>query len=307
MRDYKNDILEAGRELEFPEEGTQALFEAWEKLAAGAAMPGETGKNAGAAVEFLAWIEKYERDEAMDYGAALEAAKKAGEQTGVHPYTAQLLLFLCMTAHLKELYEEKGICTDIWRDSCKDLKWKLLECYRMYGIWGSFVAGWFPGFFELTRFALGRLQFELVDFPEGYEKAGRKKPEQMTKAINVHIPSCGKLNMDECHASYRQAADFFSEYFPGDEVAVCCESWMLYLPHKQFLGADSGVVRFMDEYDIYETYEQDGDLWRIFNCDYQGDPDGLAEDTGMQRGYKRWLQQGHHAGCGKGVFFLKKA
>jgi len=62
----------------------------------------------------------------------------------------------------------------------------------------------------------------------------------------------------------------------------------------------------MSEYDIYETYEQDGDLWRIFNLDYKGNPDELAEDTGMQRGYKKWLQDGNHAGCGKGVFFLKK-
>ena len=304
MRDYKKYIAEAGMELGFPEEGTQALSEAWEKLTERTGLSEEKAEDAVTA--FLSWIDKYDKDEKMDYAAALQAAENAGNAVGVHPYTTQLLLFLCMTAHLKELYIQRGISLDIWRDSCKDLQWKLLECRKMYGIWGSFVARWFPGFFELTRFALGRLQFELVDFPEGYEKAGRKKPEGMTKAINVHIPSCGKLDMEQCHASYRQAAVFFAEAFPGEEVAVCCESWMLYPPHKQFLKPDSGVVRFMSEYDIYETYEQDGDLWRIFNLDYKGNPDELAEDTGMQRGYKKWLQDGNHAGCGKGVFFLKK-
>lgn len=304
MRNYTDYIPEIGRELEFPEEGTQALWEAWKKLEK-QAKDGDV-KTAEAAAAFLAWIDKYDREEKMDYAAALKAAEDAGKAADVHPYTAQLLLFLCMTAHLKELYEKRGISQKIWRDSCKDLKWKLLECRRMYGIWGSFVAGWFPGFFDLTRFALGRLQFELTDFPEGYEKAGRTRPEGMTKAINVHIPSCGKLDMEQCHDSYRQAVSFFGDAFSGDEAAICCESWMLYPPHKQFLGPDSGVVRFMSEYDIYETYEQDGDLWRIFNCDYKGNPDELAGDTGMQRGYKKWLQEGHHAGCGKGVFFLKK-
>lgn len=53
--------------------------------------------------------------------------------------------------------------------------------------------GWFDGFFEMTRFALGRLQFELMDFPESYEKTGHVRPEGMTKVINMHIPSCGPL------------------------------------------------------------------------------------------------------------------
>lgn len=47
--------------------------------------------------------------------------------------------------------------------------------------------------FEMTRFALGRLQFELMDFPESYEKTGHVRPEGMTKVINMHIPSCGPL------------------------------------------------------------------------------------------------------------------
>ena len=175
MRNYTDYIPEIGRELEFPEEGTQALWEAWKKLEK-QAKDGDV-KTAEAAAAFLAWIDKYDREERMDYAAALKAAEDAGKAADVHPYTAQLLLFLCMTAHLKELYEKRGISQKIWRDSCKDLKWKLLECRRMYGIWGSFVAGWFPGFFDLTRFALGRLQFELTDFPEGYEKAGRTRPE----------------------------------------------------------------------------------------------------------------------------------
>ena len=35
-------------------------------------------------------------------------------------------------------------------------------------------------------------------------------------------------------------------------------------------------------------------------------PDALPEDTSMQRGYKKWLQEGHHAGYGKGIFYYGK-
>lgn len=79
--------------------------------------------------------------------------------------------------------------------------------------------GGLTDFFEMTRFALGRLQFELMDFPESYEKTGHVRPEGMTKVINMHIPSCGPLKKADCEASFRQAAAFFADAFPGEEIA----------------------------------------------------------------------------------------
>lgn len=291
--DRKEEIGRICEELGFPQEGTQAMLDAYERV-----MGTPEAGNA-----FEKWIGAYERDVHLDYGAALLEADEAAKKAGIHRYTAELLLFLCFAGPLKERYADRGIDLSIWRDSCRDLRWKLMECHRMYGIWGSFVAGWFPGFFDLTRFALGRLQFELVDFPADYEAAGRKKPEGMKKAINVHIPSCGRLKMEECHDSYRRAAAFFADAFPDGRCAFTCWSWMLYSPHRSFLRPDSGVVRFMDEYDVYATGEEDGDLWRIFNRMYDGRPDDLPEETSMQRGYKKWLQEGHRAGYGKGIFY----
>lgn len=293
MRDYINEICV---ELQFPVEATDAMLTAWDSVAA----------CAEAAAIWREWTACYERDIHMDYEAAIGAVDEAAQAAGVHRYTAELLYFLGLTKHLKELYLERGIDLQIWHDSCMDLHWKLFECKKMYDIWGSFVAFWFPGFFDMTRFALGRLQFELADFPQEYEKAGRVRPKGMTKAINVHIPSCGKLDMEVCHASYRQAAEFFGDEFPGDKVAVICESWMLYTPHLAFLRPDSGVVKFMKEFDVFRTGEEDGDLWRIFNKEYDGNPSGLAEDTSMQRAYKEWLLAGNHAGWGEGIFFLPK-
>lgn len=293
MRKY---IAQICTELTFPQEAAQDMLEAWDKIMA--------ASSAGAL--FGQWLAAYEKDIRMDYEAALADVDKAAELAGVHKYTAELLLFLCLTRHLQELYKAQGIPVSVYHDSCMDLKWKLMECKKIFDIWGSFVAGWFPGFFRLTRFALGRLQFELIDFPKNYEAAGRKRPEGMTKVINVHIPSSGKLNMEECHESYRRAAEFFADAFPGEDAAFFCASWMLYSPHKNFLKADSGVVKFMREYDIYRTQTEDGDLWRIFNRMYDGNPDGLQEDTSLQRGYKEWLKAGNHAGFGEGIFFLKR-
>ena len=126
--------------------------------------------NAAAKETFLKWLLVYEADGKLDYKEVLKAADTAAKEAGIASYTADLLIYLLMTAHLKERYQEKGISEQIWLDSCMDLNWKLYECRKMYGIWGSFVSWWFDGFFEMTRFALGRLQFELMDFPESYEK-----------------------------------------------------------------------------------------------------------------------------------------
>lgn len=293
MREYIKDIC---RELEFPAEAEDTMLRAWDEML----------KKEEAAEIWKKWLTAYEMDIHMDYKAALGEIDMAAQTAGVHKYTAEQLFFLCLTKHLKQLYQAQKTDLKIWHDSCMDLKWKLMECHKMYGIWGSFVAFWEPGFFDMTRFALGRLQFELIDFPDNYEQAGREKPQGMRKVINVHIPSSGKLNMEECHASYRQAAAFFADAFPGDTVAFYCWSWMLFAPHKAFLKPDCGVIKFMNEYDIYHTGEEDGDLWRIFNRTYENDPDVLPEDTSMQRAYKAWLKAGNHAGYGEGIFYLSK-
>ena len=241
-----------------------------------------------------------------DFMEDMRECIRLAKAAGIASYTADLLIYLLMTAHLKERYQEKGISEQIWLDSCMDLNWKLYECRKMYGIWGSFVSWWFDGFFEMTRFALGRLQFELIDFPESYEKTGHVRPEGMTKVINMHIPSCGPLKKEDCEASFRQAAAFFADAFPGEEIAFFCESWLLYPRHREFLSPDSGIVQFMSFFDIYKTEEGDGDLWRIYNREYDGNPEALPEETTIQRGYKKLLLSGGHAGYGEGIFFRKK-
>ena len=128
--------------------------------------------------ESKAIIEKqvalYETDVNRNYGEILSETDKAAEIAGVHKYSAELLIFILFSKRLRELYKQSGISDKIWFDSMCDLKWKLWECKAVKGSWGSFVAGWFPGFFNLTRFALGRLQFEIVEFDGEYEKDGKK-------------------------------------------------------------------------------------------------------------------------------------
>ena len=91
-----------------------------------------------------------------------------------------------------EKYIEKGLPEEIFRNTILDLRYKLEECREVYGICGSFVGDWFPGFFRLSRFALGRLQFELVPFQNVYHKNGHKLQED-SLVMNIHIPRHGNI------------------------------------------------------------------------------------------------------------------
>ena len=97
----------------------------------------------------------------------------------------------------------------------------------------------------MTRFALGRLQFELMDFPESYEKDRTCAPGRHDKGYQYAHSVLRAVEKADCEASFRQAAAFFADAFPGEEIAFFCESWLLYPRHREFLSPDSGIVQFM--------------------------------------------------------------
>ena len=101
---------------------------------------------------------------AHELNTALERLTALAETMGVDPYTMHMT-FLVSCAEVTLLrYRERGIDEGIFWDTMDDFRCKLLECKECKDVWGTFVAGWNSGFFELNRFALGRFQFEYSDF-----------------------------------------------------------------------------------------------------------------------------------------------
>ena len=241
----------------------------------------------------------------MDYKKILNELKDVSPSCGVHTYTLHMLFFIILSRKTRKIYEERGIAPEIFRASMMDLHWKLLECKKMFGIWGTSVADWQIWWFEVKRFALGRFQYELVPFEDTYEKNGISlHPGDLV--INVHIPSCGPLRREEYMQSYAMAADFFRDSFEDRPVVFFCESWMLFPEHRLFLPKTSNILGFMQDYDIYKEEYNNGDLWRIFYEDHKKPAEELPQDTGLQRAYRSWLMEGHQAGLGFGVFIYDK-
>ena len=251
---------------------------------------------------FARATEEYDND-ACDHGRLLTLADDAAASIGVHEYTTELLLYMMLSERLLVRYRERGIDEAIFWNSMRDLKYKLEECKLVKGVKGSFVAGWFEGFFNLTRFALGRLQFEVVPFGYTYEKDGKMLTPD-SKVINVHIPRTGTpLLPAECEDAYAKAAAFFADRIDGD-IAFVCYSWLLYPENAAILTKQSNIVRFMERYDVFRwgIDKNKRDLWRLFDTD-DSHPDRLPTDTTARRLYAEHIRRGGKLGWGHGVFF----
>ena len=242
--------------------------------------------------------------EAYDAGAelymegVLAQISDMAADCGEHPFTMQLLPYLRMLESAERRYAAVGISQEIYEATFADLLCKARECRRVYGVWGSFVASWFTGFFELKRFALGRLQFEFSSF-EADEPLPRGE-----RVINVHIPSNGPLLRDDCQDAYERAVGFFG-YAHEEETPFVCDSWLLH-PLCSELGASSRICQFAADYELLYTIDdpEQSDMWRIFDRPWPSSRtvEELPEQTALQRIFRRQLLSGGSVGRGYGLY-----
>jgi hypothetical protein len=218
-------------------------------------------------------------------------------------YTIHLWFLLICTPILFERYLEKNIPEQIFWDSMQDLKCKLIECHEVKGVWGVFTITWYPRFFDMTRFALGRFQYEPIAFAyDSYEKNGFSVKKGDT-VYNCHIPSCGSMPKEIRHDSYRRAYEFFKNELNGKPIVIVCHSWLLYPAHKSFLPEHLNIIGFMNDFDIIHSVEKDSfsDIWRVFGKDHALPLDQLPTNTTLRKAYAERLISGGKTGEGFGV------
>ena len=283
--------------LSFPENAQAELFSSLDKML----------NDNDAANELDAVMSMYDESEFCDYAGMLERIELAGKGVGVHEYTAQMLLYLSLSERLKERYIERSIDLDIFYDSLKDLSYKLEECHLIYNIVGSFTKNWFYGFYNLTRFALGRLQFEIRQYDVDLTIDGVNINKD-TKVLNVHIPRTGgPLNHNEVLKSYDLAASFFAEEL-GETIIFHCSSWLLDPFHSTVLSPESNIMKFINDFTIIKTdvYTDYSSVWRLFDKMYNGNVDELPADSSLRRAYIERIKANQPTGWGRGFMVYKK-
>ncbi len=150
-------------------------------------------------------------------------------------------------------YHEKKIPEEILIHTLSDLLIWTKNHHQMTGELGIAEVDWVRCHLEGRLFRLGRLQFCMGEAEQNCERLGIKKGEHI---LEVHIPQGEPLTPEACRASLERAVIFFETYFPDYAyVYFTCHSWMLDYHLREFLPADSNIIRFQDMFDVF-SYEE---------------------------------------------------
>lgn len=287
------EILSFCREYDYPDAVRDALLQAYQAVTADETAEALLKRNAQ-----MLW-----QDQFAEIGDDLILLDKIAEIVGIHPYTIHLLFYVLCAKKTKQLYIQRNLPLDTYRSSMLAVKWKMQKTHKMYGVWGSGWAAWFRPFFQLRRFGIGRLEFELSASLADY-KSGAYDVHKGDAVINVHIPAAGPLEHGAVLQSYQMAAQFFREAFPSGVIPFQCTTWLLYPPVLEMVPLGN-LWTFSRDYEIVavEDASEEDDRWRVFHVPESVPVEVYPEETTLQRRLKTWLLEGNSMGSGLGMFF----
>lgn len=236
-----------------------------------------------------------------------EGREALAEKSGVSLYAVNALFILYASERMLADFRKAGIPDDIFWDTIMDVKYKLLECREVKGVWGTFVEFWYEIFFKLELFKLGRLEFQRTVYEEDTPyTCGDITIRKGDPVFGIHIPSCGSLSRELRMDSYRRAYEFFAKE-RGDKPLICaCHSWLLFKGNREIFPSRLNLVDFMGDFDIAESKESEifHDAWRVFGMDFDGDVSKLPQNTAQQKALAAWLEQGRKTGEGLGILIF---
>ena len=258
------------------------------------------------AAELDALVERFAKKDEITLREALMQTREIALKFGKNAYSTDLLLIVNSLPFLHEKYRAKGIPDSVFYASMDDIRCKIAECVECKGVVGTFVAGWYDRFFDMTRFAYGRFQYEVVKYDgEDFKLHCGKTLKKGGIFVNFHIPSSGIPLTDEVRlASYRAAYPHYKDRFEEGIVIFGCYSWLLYPLHWEFLPENSNILRFMGDFEWIKCFGQDRfhDAWRVFGRYAELPPEELPRDTSLRRAYAERLESGGFTGEGLGFF-----
>ncbi|MBE7043642.1 MAG: hypothetical protein E7399_09190 [Ruminococcaceae bacterium] len=280
-------IRDMAKGLNFPEEATAFLGECFDKITA---LEDGNDQLALAMDAFFA---------SKDYASILN---RLAEQTGIHRYSVDMVFLLLCADSLHDIYYIKELPEELFHNTMMDLKCKLLECKALHGIWGTFVTDWLQGYFHLKRYALGRLQYNTIEFPYEDYKGILKKGDRV---LSCHIPSGAPLLIEDVLDSLKQAYAFYPDELRDGVLPITCHSWLLYAPHYEVFPEHSNLRKFYDLFTVIDNEATEGsNLDRIFNVTETDDYSTLAETTTLQKRFKKYLMDGNVMGEGFGILLF---
>ena len=236
--------------------------------------------------------------------SSVEQRKALAQKAGIEFYTLNYVFLACASKKTYADYLKKGYTEDLFYETFEDLSYKLEECKEVKGVWGNFVEFWYPIFYRMDCFKLGRLEFEVIAYPKDEPTTfGDVTLKKGDFILSVHIPSGSPLAKEGRMESYRLAYYFFPQCIYEGKLVMICDSWLMFPSNREIFPPSSNIHQFLDDWHILQSREDPDyhDCWRLFGCNYQGNPDALPQNTGARRAMVSWLKQGKYSGTGLGL------
>jgi len=297
LHSYIEKIQAFAETFEYPTEATEEIWNTFEKVFS----------KLQNVKDLDICLQAYETDCEKGFFELLALCARVAEEMQVNVYTLYMAALMLFAEVARKHYEKQGFSKELWKNNFMDLTYKLQECKLVKGVWGTFVPDWFHRFYNVSRFAFGKLQFESITFGRVYEKNGVKLTEDSV-VINMHIPRTGKgLFPQDVEDSCEAADRFYKEKLGLKQVVFVCHSWLLYPANKELLKPTSNLYSFISRFDLIEVEDSQDyhEVWRLFDKEYTGDPSLLPADTSFRRGYIEKMRKGEKTGAAYGVFVYK--
>ena len=238
-------------------------------------------------------------EDEYNHEATIPHIQALAKTSGVHEYTLWTVLLSLAAEKARPFYTTE----ELYWNTFADLMYKALECFDIYGIWGTFVAHWYPIFYNGTIVKLGRMEYQVrkCSFKESKTVLGITiNPGESILAL--HIPASGEpFDAASRLESYRMAWEYFC---PDGKPLVCtCGSWLLYDKYEEVFAPNSNIANFRKDFYMLNSKESEtfSNIWRVFGSDHNLSAQELPERTSLQRAFKRYILSGGTHGNGTGV------
>ncbi len=247
-------------------------------------------------------------DKEYDLVKFCEELKEYAQKFSLHEYTFYFYFYLCNAKRLNDEYQKNNLPEWVYLDSIHDFWSKNIEKRAPKVGYGIDCPSWFVALFRLQRWGLGRLIYNLYNFPyDTYSKHGVTVKKGDT-VIAMHIPGGDKLTKQARLDSYKKAYEFFQEkgVFTDGIMKVTCHTWMLYPEYFPYYGEKSNLYDFTKDFDVFSTEQTPkfDDGWRVFGGEFNHDYDVLPQNTTLQKSFVQYGKTVKKFGKGCGIILF---
>lgn len=229
--------------------------------------------------------------------------KALAEKKNIHEDALGLAAIISLAQITYKQFVDKN-CNEFFIGALEDIKHKIVESREWHGVFGMHSFEWVADFFCFKTFAMGRLEFNVIEQTE-YEYDGIVKIKKGARVLNVHIPSGSKLDIEECYQSLKKAFEYFKDVRIDGFLPALLTNWFLYPPFEKLFSPNGNLIKFRNLFDVigsenYSDYQRISK--RVFNTLDCSNMDSLPQNTSLQKKMAEWFKAGKP--CGYGIGYL---